>query len=105
MKMSEKNTDVKRGRPDHFGSAIVSFIKSKPWNGRVVSVGDIHMAYSIERRNRGKLASNLQHETSAANIQIQNMIRAGKLVRVSRGKYTTPDEVVAAKSRAAKKAK
>lgn len=89
-----------RGRPDRLGAAIVEFIKSKPWNGRVVGLNDIFAAYSIERRNMGKLSADKDTEFKCANVHIQNMLRAGKLVRMSRGKYTTPEaaETIKAKS-------
>lgn len=103
-----KNTNAKvkvtrgRGRPDKLGAAIVSFIKSKPWNGRVVGLSDIFQVYSIERRNMGKLAPTKDVEFRCANIQIQNMLRAGKLVRMERGQYTIPEAAKTIKAKAPK---
>ena len=91
-----------RGRPDTLGNAIVSFIKSKPWNGRVVGLDSIFQAYSIERRNQGKLAPKMDVEFRCANIQIQNMLRAGKLVRMERGQYTIPEAAATIKAKAPK---
>lgn len=99
--MSKVQIKRGRGRPNVFGNAIVSYIKSKPWNGRVVGLGDIHQTYSRERAARGKLGD-LKTETRCANIQVQNMLRAGTLVRVERGKYTIPAALETIKQRKAK---
>lgn len=79
-----------RGRPDVMCQAITSFIRSKPWNGRNIPLDDILHVYSIQRNKLGKLAKDGATETKCANVQIQNMLRIGKLARVSRGVYTIP---------------
>lgn len=99
-----KKIQVKRGRgrPDILNNAIVNHIKSKPWNGRIVGLSEIFQAYSIQRSKMGKLATSKDVEFRNANIQVQNMLRSGKLVRMERGKYTIPSAAATIKAKAAK---
>jgi hypothetical protein len=94
-----------RGRPDVMGAAIVGFIRSKPWNGRKIPLGEIVEVYARTRAACGKLSKSADIETKNANIQIQNMLRVGKLVRVERGVYTLPAAVGEAKPKRSHKAK
>jgi hypothetical protein len=75
------------------GKAIVGFIRNKPWNGRNVKLNDIVEVYTRTRAATGKLSSSSTTEIKNTNVQIQNMLRVGKLVRVSRGVYTIPKDM------------
>lgn len=102
--MSKVQVKRGRGRPDVMGQAITGFIRSKPWNGRNVKLGDIVEVYSRQRASLGKLSNSAEVETKNANIQIQNMLRVGKLVRIGRGVYTIPASEGSSKSKSKAKA-
>ena len=92
--MSDKLVKQGRGRPDIMGKSIVSFIRSKPWNSRNVQLSDIQEVYTRKRAERHKLSASAEKEIKNANIQIQNMLRVGKLVRIERGGYSIPKSLV-----------